>query len=63
LCISSNVHGSRSVLSSDFAAAAGVAFDNSGEAAAEGGEAGFSGSPDPDPKLARRLERISIANH
>jgi hypothetical protein len=59
----SNFHGSLSFLSSDFPAEAGVDFDNSGEFAVEGGEAGFSGSPDPDPKLASRLYSISIGNN
>ena len=49
------VHDSLSFLSSDFPAVAGVAFDSSGELETEGGEAGCSVSPDPDPRLARRL--------
>lgn len=32
---------------------AGVAFDKAGETEVDGGDAGFSGSPDPNP--ARRL--------
>jgi hypothetical protein len=44
---------SPSFLSSDFSAVAGVALDNAGETDVEGGDAGFSGSPDPNP--ARRL--------
>jgi len=51
--IEENVHDSLSFLSSDFPAEAGAAFDCSGEFDVEGGEAGFSGSPDPNP--ARRL--------
>jgi hypothetical protein len=49
-----DVHDSFSFLSSGFPADAGVALDNSGEFDVEGGEAGFSGSPDPNP--ASRLE-------
>lgn len=49
LSMSRYAHDSLSFLSSDFPAIAGVAFDNSGEFVAEGGEAGFSGSPDPNP--------------
>ena len=47
--MSSDAHDSLSFLSSDFPADAGIAFDSSGEFDAEGGEAGFSGSPDPNP--------------
>jgi hypothetical protein len=47
-------HDSASFLSSAFPAAAGVALDNSGEFAVEGGEAGCSVSPDPNP--ASRLK-------
>jgi hypothetical protein len=32
---------------------AGMAFDKAGDTEVDGGEAGFSGSPDPNP--ARRL--------
>jgi len=42
---------------SDFSAAAGVDLVNSGEAEVEGGEAGFSDSPDPNP--ARRLNAFA----
>jgi hypothetical protein len=49
-----DAHDSLSFLSSGFPADAGVALDNSGEFDAEGGEAGCSGSPDPNP--ASRLE-------
>jgi hypothetical protein len=44
-------HDSLSFLSAD----AGVALDSAGETDVEGGEAGFSASPDPNP--ASRLER------
>jgi len=47
LCTLPNDQDSLSFLSSDFPAAAGVAFDISGEFDAEGGEAGCSASPDP----------------
>ena len=47
--VSSHVQDSLSFLSSDFPAAAGVALGNSGELDAEGGEAGFSASPEPKP--------------
>jgi hypothetical protein len=53
LCISWDADYSPSFFSSDFSADAGVAFDSAGETDVEGGEAGFSGSPDPSP--ARRL--------
>jgi len=43
-------HDSLSFLSAD----AGVALDNAGETDVEGGEAGFSASPDPNP--ASRLD-------
>ena len=49
-----DAHDSLSFLSSGFPADEGVALDNSGEFDAEGGEAGCSGSPDPNP--ASRLE-------
>jgi len=55
--MSSDAHDSLSFLSSDFPAEAGVAFDNSGEFAAEGGEAGWSASPDPNP--ASRLNAFA----
>jgi hypothetical protein len=54
LSTSWDAHDSLSFLSSDFPADAGEALDNSGEFDAEGGEAGFSGSPDPNP--ASRLK-------
>lgn len=41
-----------SFLSSDLSPA-GAAFDRAGETEVDGGDAGFSGSPDPNP--ARRL--------
>jgi hypothetical protein len=44
-------HDSLSFLSAD----AGVALASAGETDVEGGEAGFSASPDPNP--ASRLER------
>ena len=47
----SDAHDSFSFLSSDFSA--GVALDRAGETEVEGGEAGCSESPDPNP--ARRL--------
>lgn len=56
LCVS-DAHDSLSLLSSDFTAAAGVDLDNSGELEVEGGEAGFSGSPEPNP--ARRLNAFA----
>lgn len=46
-----------SFLSSDLSAGAGVALDNAGETDVEGGEAGFSASPDPNP--ARRLNAFA----
>ena len=42
-----------SFFSAALSADAGVALANAGEEAVEGGDAGFSGSPDPSP--ARRL--------
>jgi hypothetical protein len=56
--MSLNAHDSLSFLSSDFPADAGIAFDSSGEFDAEGGEAGCSCSPDPNP--ASRLWNVSI---
>ena len=55
--MSLDAHDSLSFLSSDFPADAGVALDSSGEFDVEGGEAGCSDSPDPNP--ASRLEKIS----
>jgi len=43
--------------SSDFSADAGVALESAGETDVEGGEAGFSGSPDPNP--ASRLNAFA----
>ena len=48
-------HHSLSFLSSDLSPA-GVALDNAGETEVDGGEAGFSGSPDPNP--ASRLQVV-----
>jgi hypothetical protein len=53
-----DAHDSLSFLSSGCPADAGVAFNSSGELEAEGGEAGFSVSPDPNP--ASRLEIVSV---
>jgi len=43
--------------SSDFSVVVGVALESAGETDVEGGEAGFSGSPDPNP--ARRLNAFA----
>jgi len=48
-----------SFLSSDLSAEAGVALDNAGETDVEGGDAGFSGSLDPNP--ASRLKAFAEA--
>jgi len=57
LLCESNAHEALSFLSSDFSAATGVALDNAGETDVEGGEAGFSGSPDANP--ASRLNAFA----
>jgi len=57
LSMSCDTHDSLSFLCSNFPADAGVALDNSGEFDAEGGEAGCSDSPDPNP--ASRLNAFA----
>jgi len=52
-----DAHDSLSFLSSDLSAVAGVALDNAGETEVEGGEAGCSCSPDPNP--ASRLNAFA----
>lgn len=56
LCMLSDAHYSLSFLS-DLSAFAGVAFDRAGETDVEGGDVGFSWSPDPNP--ARRLNAFA----
>jgi len=57
LCMLSDAHEPFSFLSSDLSAFAGVALDRAGETDVEGGDAGFSWSPDPNP--ARRLNAFA----